>query len=108
MRALVSSWPAPSNLHVNLGLVRPRGKSLLFAIVSRASPKARSANSGRAMPSDNVAVGVLADHVVEEDVLGDDGVALHAHHLGNVGNAPGAVAQARGLNDDVDRGADHL
>ena len=60
------------------------------------------------MPADDVAVGVLADHVVDEQVLGDDGVAFHAHHLGDVGDAARAVAQARGLDDDVDRGADHL
>src|SRR6202000_2445299 len=85
-----------------------RGKPLLFAIISRAIPEPRPSDAGRAMPADDVAVGVLADHVVEEQVLGDDGVAFHAHHLGNVGDAPGAVAQTGGLDDDVDRGADHL
>ena len=51
---------------------------------------------------------VLAQHVVDEEVLGDDDVAFHPHHLGDVGDAARAVAQARGLDDDVDRAADHL
>ena len=46
---------------------------------------------------------VLADHLVDEQVLGDDDVAFHAHHLGDVGDPARAVAQARGLHDDVDR-----
>ncbi len=85
-----------------------RGKALLVAVVARTLPEFRAADAGRAVPADDLAVGVLADHVVEEDVLGDDGVAFHAHHLGDVGDAARAVAQARGLDDDVDRGADHL
>ena len=35
-------------------------------------------------------------------------VSPHAHHLGDVGDAARTVAQTRGLDDDVDRGADHL
>ena len=46
---------------------------------------------------------VLADDLVDEQVLRDDDVAFHAHHLGDVGDAARAVAQARGLDDDVDR-----
>src|SRR5712675_597337 len=99
---------------VSLGLVRDfsgvegRGKPFLFTVIARALPKAGTADAGRFMPADDVSVGVLADHVVQEQVLGDDGVAFHAHHLGDVGDAPGTVAQTSGLDDDVDRGADHL
>jgi hypothetical protein len=60
------------------------------------------------MAADEAAVSVLAQHLVDEDVLGDDDVAFHAHHLGDVGDAARAVAQTRGLDDDVDRGTDHL
>src|SRR3954463_3737672 len=84
------------------------GKALLVAVIARAFPEPRTADAGRAMPANDLAVGVLADHVVEEDVLGDDGIAFHAHHLGDVGDAARTVAQARGLDDDVDRSADHL
>src|SRR5215813_11692111 len=83
------------------GGIERRGEPLLFVVVSRAFPEFRPADTRGAMPADDLAVGVLADHVVEEDVLGDDGVAFHAHHLGDVGDAARAVAQARGLHDDV-------
>src|SRR6187399_1065072 len=89
------------------GVERGR-KPLLFAEISRPLPEPRASDSGRAVPPDDLAVRVFADHVVQEYVLGDDGVAFHAHHLGNVGDAARAVAQARGLDDDVDRGTDHF
>src|SRR5581483_1832076 len=92
----------------DFGGVERRAKTLFFAIVARALPEARPADAGRAVLADDLAVGIFADQVVEEDVLGADGVAFHAHHLGDVGDAARAVAQARGLDDDVDRGADHL
>ena len=89
------------------GIERGR-EPLLFAVIARAFPELRTADAGRAVPADDLAVGVFADHVVQEQILGDDGVAFHAHHLGDVGDAARTVAQARGLDDDVDRGADHL
>src|SRR6202166_2606815 len=110
-KASASAWmfmAAPSVLRGDFGSVEGCGKPLLFAVISRAIPKAWPSDTGRSMPADDVAVGVLADHVVDEQVLGNDGVAFHAHHLGDVGDAPGAVAQTGGLDDDVDRGADHL
>src|SRR5579863_8566808 len=97
-----------SDLGFDFGGVERRGKPLFFAIVSCAFPEARPSDAGRVMPAKDFAVRVLADHVVEEQILGDDGVTFHPHHLGDVGDATGAVAQARGLNDDVDRRADHL
>jgi hypothetical protein len=39
------------------------------------------------MPADQLAVGVLADDVVDEQVLRDDDVAFHAEHLGDVRDA---------------------
>ena len=99
---------SPSGRGLDFGGVERRGEALLLAVVAGALPEARPADAGGAVLADDLAVGVLADQVVEEDVLGDDGVAFHAHHLGDVGDAARAVAQARGLDDDVDRGADHL
>src|SRR5580704_14148793 len=84
----------PSDLDDDFGGVKGSGKPLLFTVITRAIPEARPSDAGRAMPADDVAVGVLADHVVQEQVLGDDGVAFHAHHFGDVGDAAGAVAQA--------------
>src|SRR6185312_16227462 len=86
-----------------------RGREpIFFTEIPRALPEPRPPDSGRAVPADDLAVRVLADHVVEEYVLGDDGVAFHAHHLGDVGDAARTVAQARSLDNDVDLGADHL
>src|SRR5829696_2468239 len=84
------------------------GEPLLLAIVARPLPEARAPDSSRPVPADELAGGVLADDVVEDEVLRDDDVAFHAHHLGDVGDAARAVAQARRLYDDVDGGADHL
>src|SRR5206468_7336243 len=89
------------------GVERGR-KPLLFGGIPRALPEPRTSDPGRAVPRDDLAVRVFADHVVQEYILGDDGVAFYTHHLGDVGDAARAVAQARGLHDDVDRGADHL
>ena len=60
------------------------------------------------MAAEDVAVGVLTGHVVDEQILGDDDVAFHPHHFGDVSDLARAVAQARGLDHDVDRGADHF
>src|SRR6516162_4813897 len=69
-----------------VGGIQRRREPFLFAVIARPLPESRTADPGGAMFADDLAVGVLADHVVEEDVLGDDGVAFHAHHLGNVGD----------------------
>jgi hypothetical protein len=37
-----------------------------------------------------------------------DDVAFHAHNLGDVHDAARAIAQTRGLNDDIDRSDDHF
>src|SRR5260370_35876990 len=92
--AFASYWPALGAF----GGVGRGGKPLLFAVITRAIPKARPSDAGRAMAADDVPVGVLADQVVKEQVLGDDGVAFHTHHLGDVGDAPRAVAQTGGLD----------
>src|SRR6516165_1840296 len=91
-----------------LGGIERRGEALLLAVVARPVPEARTPDSGRAVAAEDIAVGILADHVVEEDVLGDDDVAFHPQHLGDVGDAARAVAQTRGLHHDVDRSAYHL
>src|SRR5580698_3232222 len=99
---------APSGRWRDFGGIERGCQPLFFAVVARAIPEAGTSDTGRAMPPDDVSVGVLAHQVVDEQILGDDGVAFHAHHLGDVGDAAGAVAQARSLDYDVDRGADHL
>ena len=83
---------------------RRAGQASRLAVVAGALPEVRPADAGRAMAADDAAVRVLALDVVDEDVLGGDDVALGADHLGDVGDAARAVAQARGLDDDVDRG----
>src|SRR5689334_5139040 len=85
-----------------LGGVKGRGQPLLLVVVAGALPEFRPADAGRAVAADDLAVGVFADHVVEEDVLRDDGVAFHAHHLGDVGDAARDVAEPGRLDDDVD------
>src|SRR5579863_6622434 len=92
----------PSDLDGDFGGVEGRGEPLFLVVIAGAVPEARPSDAGRAVPSDDVAVGVLAHQVVNEQILGDDGVTFHAHHLGDVGDAPGAVAQTGGLDDDVD------
>src|ERR1700761_2645017 len=79
--------------------VERSSEPLFLAIVARALPETGPADAGGPMPSDDLAVGVFADQVIEEDVLGDDGIAFHPHHLGDVGDAARAVAQAGGLHD---------
>src|SRR6266699_69971 len=81
------------------------GEALFLAVVARAVPKPRPADAGGAMAADQLALGVLAQDFIEEQVLGDDHVALHAHHFGQVGDAARAVAQPGGLDDQIDRGA---
>jgi hypothetical protein len=54
----------------------------------------RPGDAGRAVAADDPAVGILADDVVEEEVLGDDHITFHADDLGDVGDAARAVAQA--------------
>src|SRR5437899_3344427 len=89
------------------GVERGR-EALLLAVVARAIPEFRSADAGRFMVADNVAVGILAGHLVEEDVLCDDDITFHANHLGDVSDAAGAIAQACRLYDDVHRSAHHF
>ena len=107
--AVVGRWKTTKTYGMlDLSISVVTGKPFLFAVISGAIPKARSSNARRAVPADDLPIGVLSDQVVDEHVLGDDGVAFHTHHLSDVGDAPGAVAQTSSLNDDVDRSADHL
>src|ERR1051325_696074 len=71
----------------DLGGVERRAEALLVAEVFRAFPELRAADAGRAVAADEPAVLVLAHHLVDENVLGDDDVAFHAHHLGDVRDA---------------------
>src|SRR6185437_8076012 len=84
------------------------GEALFFAVVACTVPEMRPSYSGRNVFADQPAGSVFALDVVEYDVLRDDDVALHADHLSDVGDAARAVAQARRLDDDVDRTDDDL
>src|SRR6266700_4535819 len=86
------------------GGIQHRRKPLFFAVISRAFPEPWPSDAGRVMAADDLAIRILAEQFVKEHVLGDDGVAFHAHDHGDVGEAPRAVAQTGGLDNDVDRG----
>src|SRR5213075_424378 len=53
--------------------------------------------------ADDAAGGILALDLVDEEVLQRDDVAFHADDLGHMRDLARAVAQARRLDDDVDR-----
>src|SRR5712691_819553 len=83
-RASVCSAISTSALRLDrfvgdLGGIERRGETLLFAVIARAVPEPRSADPGRAVAAEELAVGVLAEHFVDEQVLGDDDVAFHSH-----------------------------
>src|SRR3954468_4257599 len=105
MPSFAVSWPAPLDVRDDFGGIERRGKPLLFVVVARAIPETRPADAGGAMPAQDVAVGVLAEQIVDEEILRDDGVAFHPHHLGDVGDTAGTVAKAGGLGGGVERGA---
>src|SRR5437870_13462549 len=63
---------------------------------------------GGAEPSGDAAVLVHALPGEGEEVLQHDRVALHPHHLRDPDDLARAVAQARGLHDQVEGGADLL
>src|SRR4249920_1526831 len=67
----------------DFGGIEGRRKPLLFVVIARAFPELRTADAGRTVPPDDLAVGVFAEQFVEEQVLGDDGRAFHAHPLGD-------------------------
>ena len=87
------------------GGVERGGQPLFLAVVARAIPELRPADAGRAVRPIRLPLRVLAGHLVDEQVLRDDDVAFHADHFGDVGDLARAVAQARRLHHDVDRGA---
>src|SRR4029077_6794580 len=78
---------ASSRLCLLLERIERRRKPRRFPEVTGALPEARPANSGRHMPSRPPAVRVLGAHVEKHDILGDDDIALHAHHFRDVGDA---------------------
>src|SRR5215475_5823923 len=77
---------ASSRLFDDFGGIERCRKPLLFVVVPRALPELRTADAGGAVPPDDLAVCVFAEQFVDEQILGDDGFAFHAHHLGDVGD----------------------
>ena len=64
-----------------VGRVERGGEPGLLAVVAGAVPEARPADAGGAVAADDAAVRILADDVVDEEVLRDDDVAFHARAL---------------------------
>src|ERR1700676_3685665 len=88
-RAIISMSASPSVADLivrDFGGVQRGGKPMFLTVVARPIPEARAADTGGAVAADDIAIGVLADHVIEEQILGDDDVALHPQDLGNVGD----------------------
>ena len=76
-------------------------KAELLGLLQRVGAQAH-----RAIFTENLPVGALVEILELEEFLGDDDVAFHADHLGNVGRAARTVAEALHLNDEVDRVGD--
>src|SRR5262245_33884034 len=79
-----------------------------LAVVLGALPEARAGDARGAMAAGELAVRILARDLVDDQVLQGHHVPFHTHHLGDVGDLARAVAQTRGLDDDVDGPGDHL
>src|SRR3981081_1826361 len=56
VRALVCSWRVPSDLHGDFGGVKRGSEPLLFAVISRAIPKAWPSDAGRVRAADDGAI----------------------------------------------------
>src|ERR1700680_464997 len=80
----------------------------LKAEISRTVPKSRPNNTGPDVLAFDAPVLVFAIHLIDEQILGDDDVAFSTRHFSDAGDAPGTVAQAFGLNDNVHRADDHF
>ena len=78
-----------------VGGIERFGQSLFLVEIAGAVPELRPADAGRPVVAENPAGGILALDVEDEDVLGGDDVALGADHFGDVGDAPGTVAETR-------------
>ena len=86
---------------------KTRGESVMPRSSKRSMNRGRTP-VGTGLPR-NRPLSVDAGGVVEEEgVLQGDDLALHALHLGDVGDAAGAVAQPGDLDDEVDGGGDLL
>src|SRR5437763_1418694 len=78
--ARLASMSAHRLRSAGLGGVERGRQAMLFAVVAGTLPEARPADAGRTMAADQAAVRVLAQHLKDEHVLGDDDIAFHAHH----------------------------
>src|SRR5262245_66450724 len=65
----------------HLGRVERGSEPFFLAVVAGAVPEFRPADSGGAVTANQITLGVFADDFVNEQVLGDDDVTLHADHL---------------------------
>src|SRR5262245_12585343 len=93
---------------VSLGGSERLRQASRLAVILGALPEARPGDARRLMRAGDLAVGVLTGDVEDDQVLQGDHVPLHADHLGDMRDLAGAIAQPRGLHDNVDRAGNHL
>ena len=79
-----------------------------LAVVLRAFPEARPPNASATMGPEQHPIAVFTVNILDKKILCCRDITLHAQNLSDVRNPARAVAQTLRLNDDVDRGADHL
>src|SRR5579885_1130760 len=84
------------------------GKLAVEPEIARPLPEAGPDDAGADVPALDAAGFVFAGNFEIHQVLRDDHIAFGSHHFGDVGDAPAAVAQAFGLDDDIDRTHDHF
>ena len=62
----------------DFGRIERRRQAFFLAVVACPVPEARPADAGRTMPADDLAVRILSDQIVDEEILRDDDIAFHA------------------------------
>lgn len=73
----------------------------LFVEVAGSLGEFRLGDAGGAMATNQHAIGVFTEDIVQEDILRHDHIAFHAKHFGDVDDAARAVAQTGGLDHHI-------
>ena len=84
------------------------GQALIFIVVACLFIEIRPRDPGAPMSSVDPAVRIFTNQVIDKEILQRHDLAFDADHFGDVGDLARAVAHARGLNNDVNRGGDHF
>src|SRR5215203_7131330 len=87
----IAGDPSPRRRAGDFAGVEGGVQTLFLAVIARAIPEFGPADAGRFVRADQVALGVLAGHLVDEQVLCDDDVTFQPHHLGDGGDLACAV-----------------